>query len=127
MALSFPSNPNVDDTTVTGGKTWRWDGSRWRHQTIGTNVSANNIVITGALTANTSNGTPGQVMTSNSYGIYWSDPRLDRLFDVVEGGTPANGAILSYNSIDDKYYVLPIFVTDTDVHLSNTMLDGGSF
>ena len=29
MSLIFPSLPNINDTTVTGGKTWTWDGSRW--------------------------------------------------------------------------------------------------
>jgi len=50
--------------------------------------------------------------------------RIDLLEDVVEG-TPANGAILTYNTSDDKYYVLPISVSDTTI--SNTVLDGGLF
>lgn len=64
-----------------------------------------------------SQGVPGYV---GSQGVN----RLDLLEDVVEG-TPANGAILTYNTSDDKYYVLPISVSDTTI--SNTVLDGGLF
>lgn len=46
-------------------------------------------------------------------------PRLDNLADVVEG-TPANGSVLTYNSTDDKYYVLPVTINNAD-------LDGGTF
>lgn len=45
--------------------------------------------------------------------------RLDGLQDVVEG-SPANGDILTYNSSNDKYYVLPL-------SLDNRALDGGTF
>lgn len=50
--------------------------------------------------------------------------RLDQLQDVIEG-TPSNGAILTYSTSDDKYYVLPLTVSDTTI--SNTVLDGGLF
>lgn len=50
--------------------------------------------------------------------------RLDQLQDVVEG-TPANGAVLTYSTLDDKYYVLPLTISDTTI--SNTVLDGGLF
>lgn len=48
-----------------------------------------------------------------------ASPRLDNLQDVVEG-SPANGDILTYNSADDKYYVIPI-------NIDNKSLDGGTF
>jgi len=40
--------------------------------TNGQSISVNNFVITGAMTANSSNGTSGQVLTSNGSGVYWS-------------------------------------------------------
>jgi Collagen triple helix repeat (20 copies) len=29
--LTFPSNPSLNQEVVTGGKTWRWDGTRWQN------------------------------------------------------------------------------------------------
>lgn len=29
MATIFPNNPSVNDTFVSGGKTWKWDGISW--------------------------------------------------------------------------------------------------
>jgi len=40
--------------------------------TNGQSISVNNFVITGAMTANSSNGTSGQVLTSNGSSVYWS-------------------------------------------------------
>ena len=120
MALIFPSNPQLNDTTFTGGKTWMWDGSRWVPQTI----TANNLIITGPLTANTSNGAYGQVLSSNGSGVYWANNNLDNITDVITAdlslNPPANGDILTYVSSEDKYYVLPL-------QISNQILDGGDF
>jgi len=120
MALNFPSNPTLDQIAVTGNRPWKWDGSRWVTQLI----SANNIVITGPLTANTSNGEPGQILASNGTGIYWANNRFDALVDVVEAdlslNPPANGHIVTYIASEDKYYVLPLVV-------QNQVLDGGDF
>lgn len=120
MALTFPSNPTLNSTTITGGKTWMWDGSRWVSQT----TSANNLIVTGPLTANSSNGTSGQVLASNGSGVYWANNRLDLLQDVVEAdlslNPPSNGHIVTYISSEDKYYVLPL-------NLQNQALDGGEF
>jgi hypothetical protein len=120
MALTFPSNPALYEIAITGGKTWMWDGSRWIPQII----TANNLVITGPLTANTSNGEPGQILTSNGQGVYWANNRFDTLQDVVEAdleaNPPANGHIVTYIASEDKYYVLPL-------NLQAQALDGGDF
>jgi hypothetical protein len=29
--LAFPPNPSLNQEVVTGGKTWRWDGTRWQN------------------------------------------------------------------------------------------------
>lgn len=68
-------------------------------------------------------GSAGAVGYVGSAGASGAN-RLDQLQDVVEG-TPSNGAILTYSTIDDKYYVLPLTVSDTTI--SNTVLDGGLF
>ena len=120
MALNFPPNPQVGNTVFTGGKTWMWDGSRWNRQSL----TANNLIVTGPFTANTSNGVAGQVLLTNGTGIYWGNTRFDTLEDVIEG-TPSNGHIVTYISSLDKYQVLPLSVADTA--LSNTSMDGGTF
>lgn len=48
--------------------------------------------------------------------------RLDHLTDVVEG-TPVDGAVLTYNAAEDKYYVKTL----NDGALNNQNLDGGTF
>jgi hypothetical protein len=120
MSLLFPSSPLLNQTANTGGRTWKWDGSRWVPQTI----TINNIVITGPLTANSSNGASGQILSSNGTGVYWANNTLDNLQDVVgsdlESNPPANGHVLTYVASEDKYYVLPFIV-------QNQVLDGGDF
>jgi hypothetical protein len=32
MAFSFPSNPSVNQTYTSGGRTWVWSGSAWQAQ-----------------------------------------------------------------------------------------------
>lgn len=73
-----------------------------------------------------SQGTQGFTGSQGPVGYVGSQGpnRIDLLEDVVEG-TPSNGAILTYNTSDDKYYVLPLNVSDTTI--SNTVLDGGLF
>lgn len=120
LKLDFPSRPVLNQITNTGGKDWKWDGSRWVPQTI----VANNIVITGALSANGSNGSYGFVLSSNGSGVYWANNNLGNLSDVIVADTNANppvdGSVLMYVSSEDKYFVMPIQV-------SNQILDGGGF
>ena len=102
-----------------------WDGARWNRQSI----TANNLIITGAVTANSSNGVYGQLLTSNGTSVFWANTRLDRLEEVVaknlDNNTPANGSVLTYVADLNKYYVVPLTLADTA--LSNTSMDGGSF
>jgi hypothetical protein len=85
-----------------------------------------NVVITGNSTiiANNVSGSAGQILTSNGDSIFWGYPRLDALNDVFEGdlsnNPPSNGHILTYVAQNDKYYVLPL-------DLTNQALDGGNF
>lgn len=54
-----------------------------------TNKTASGLTLTGTLTANGSTGSAGQVLTSNSSGVYWS---------TVSGGGGATNLTLSSNS-----------------------------
>ena len=49
--------------------------------------------------------------------------RLDELSDVVEGITPPDGGVLTYNAADDKYYVRELQIAPPEP----ADLDGGSF
>ena len=46
MAISFPSNPNLNDTHVVGNVTWTWNGSSWTALAINT---ASDVNLTGDL------------------------------------------------------------------------------
>lgn len=48
--------------------------------------------------------------------------RLDQLNDVEEGLTPSDGSTLVYNSVNDKYEVQKLNLSDIEGDL-----DGGSF
>lgn len=91
--------------------------------TVGGHVISGFTGSTGAAGYTGSAGVNGTVGYTGSAGTSGAN-RLDQLQDVVES-TPANGAILTYSSSDDKYYVLPLNVSDTTI--SNTILDGGLF
>ena len=30
MAANFPNNPNINDTFVSNGVTFKWDGNAWK-------------------------------------------------------------------------------------------------
>ena len=62
VLTSGGSGANTYWSTVSGGGGF----------TNGQSISVANLVITGSLTANSSNGTTGQVLTSNSTGVYWA-------------------------------------------------------
>ena len=120
MALNFPNNPSLNETVYTGGKTWLWGGSKWISQTI----AANNLILTGAVTANSSNGNPGEILASNGTAVYWSNNNLNNISDVIttdlSSNPPTDGNLLTYVASEDKYYVLPL-------QISNQVLDGGDF
>ena len=122
MALSFPDNPILGQEAVTGGKTWRWDGSRW--QNVGV------VGYQGSVGYRGSAGEPGGPQGySGSQGITGyagsSGKTQFRQLEDVDITDQANGYIVTYNSNLDKYQVLPISVTDTLI--SNTVMDGGEF
>ena len=63
----------------------------------------------------------GQIQASAPVTLTTKPNRLDMLDDVVEEGTPTDGAVLQYRSSDDKYIV------DTISFENLGALDGGSF
>jgi hypothetical protein len=73
MSLTFPSSPTVGQTYTSGSKIWQWDGISWNAISGTTTVS--NLVngsagqvpyqISANQTGFITNGTTGQVLTSN--------------------------------------------------------------
>jgi hypothetical protein len=91
---------NGTDVTVTNGSTFTFTlappngslidvigsaASGGGGFTNGQSISVNNFVITGAFTANSSNGTAGQVLTTNGSATYWSTVSIPMV--VVTGTT----------------------------------------
>ena len=73
--------------------------------------SVPSISLTGVLTANASNGTAGQVLTSNGTGVYWS---------TVAGG--GSGSTLVANTTDTQTFFFPMSNT-TSGSWSNAVVD----
>lgn len=137
MALIFPNNPHIGDEVVTGGKTWRWDGSRWQNVgtvgyqgsvgylgsrgdtgyqgSVGYQGSQGEVGYTGSQGETGYTGSQGEVGYTGSVG----STRLRDLTDVTTD-MQANGYILTYNSDSDKYVIIPL-------QISNQLLDGGDF
>lgn len=74
-------------------------------------------------------GSKGDIGYTGSQGplgyVGSQGPNKISLLEDVVVGFPENGSLLTYNTSDDKYYVLPLNVADTTI--SNTVLDGGAF
>lgn len=137
MALVFPNSPQIGDEVVTGGKTWRWDGSRWQNVgtvgfqgsvgyqgsrgetgyqgSVGYQGSQGEFGYTGSQGYTGSEGYTGSIGYTGSRG----SSTLAGLDD-VDVSMQANGYILTYVSDSDKYTILPL-------EISNQTLDGGDF
>jgi hypothetical protein len=146
MALSFPNNPLLGQEAVTGGKTWRWDGSRWQNVGVvgyqgsvgykgsegyqgsegyrGSEGYQGSVGYTGS--AGAPGGDQGYAGSQGAVGYAGSagKTRFRDLEDVDIMGQ-ANGYVVTYVSDNDKYMALPISVTNTII--SNTVMDGGVF
>jgi hypothetical protein len=49
MALTFPSNPQINDVYTSGGTTWIYTGIAWKVTPV-TDITATNLVVTGEAT-----------------------------------------------------------------------------
>ena len=63
MALDFPNNPNVDDTFLVGDTEYKWDGSKWKAQTIPLQVP----ILSGCTL--TDNNITGNRFTSETFAV----------------------------------------------------------
>jgi hypothetical protein len=55
MPITFPANPQLNDTTTQGGKTWVWDGERWMPSIV------SNVGLSGSGIYNIDGGLPNSV------------------------------------------------------------------
>ena len=146
MALVFPDNPVLGQETITGGKTWRWEGSKWRavgvtgyQGSVGYKGSSGETGYFGSVGYTGSSGISGYQGSqgapggpqgyAGSQGIsgYTGSSGVSRLRDLsdVDIAGQSNGYLLTYVADSDKYLILPVNVSDTQI--SNTVMDGGTF
>lgn len=98
MALNFPTSPEIDDTYTSGNNTWRWDGTAWNiiatsydatvvsiPTDIGDLTDVSNIIPTTLTDLGISDGTDGQVLTTDGAGSF--------TFTTVSGAGGGSGAI----------------------------------
>ena len=144
--LTFPPNPLLGQEAVTGGKTWRWEGNTWRAVGVtgyqgsvgyqgseGYRGSQGDIGYQGSIGSIGYQGSQGAPGGSQGYtgsqGVvgYTGSSGVSRLRDLtdVDIAGQANGYLLTYVTDSDKYLILPVSVSDTQI--SNTVMDGGEF
>jgi len=67
--------------------------------TNGQSISVNNFTLTGSFTASSSNGSAGQVLTSNATSVYWSTLTTGTVTQVATGIGLAGGPITNTGTI----------------------------
>jgi len=132
MAINFPNSPTIDDTYTLDTTTWKWDGVSWNviaatadtgtisiptdisdlsdnQELIPNDVSeltdTTNIIPTSLLDLNITDGTSGQVLTTNGDGIFAfasvsggsEGGALQNLFATINAD---NGTTTADNTID---------------------------
>jgi len=100
MAVNFPSDPQPNQTYVYGDRSWLYTGTYWRSTSLGNFGSltvSGDTILNGALIANGSPGTNGQVLTSTGYGLAWAAGGTGG----GGGGGTSNVPIKTFNIIGD--------------------------
>lgn len=104
MAINFPIIPELNDTFTNGDNTWVWTGSTWEILP----VDAPSFV--GLTVADTIDGTISSI----------SNHDLDGLGD-VNAPTPADGAVLGYNSTQSSWVPLTLSSTFNGGSITNPL------
>lgn len=76
---------------MSNGTAVIWSNTSSGGFTNGQSISVNNFVITGAVTANSSNGTSGQVLSTNGSAVYWANSATSTSANTVIDSYTANG------------------------------------
>lgn len=109
MAVQKIKPDYIDTSTSSNGQVLTSNGTvtYWANSsggggfTNGQSISVNNFVITGAFSANSSNGTAGYVLASNGSGTYWTSiPSYTRVSSSASITSP-----LSWNSDSYDMYI----------------------
>lgn len=98
MPITFPSNPTVGNTHVTGGSTWTWNGKYWSKAGSGTTVSSGSASVTVANSA-PSSPTTGALWVNNETGdlnSYFSNAWVI----IGGGGRLASPSIITTSNIN---------------------------
>jgi hypothetical protein len=93
IGIGFLTVGNSTVNTTVTNTVFRTGNSSVYSVTNSTTISVNNAVLTGYISANGSNGTSGQVLTTNGAGVYWST--VSGGGGSWTGGTMANTAYFS--------------------------------
>lgn len=101
MPITFPSNPNLNETYSVGDKTWVWVGTRWR--------TVANIGTSGGGGASVT--VSGTAPASPSEGNLWMNSETGDLYVYAGGGWivasgpagPAGPAGSSVNAVVNSY------------------------
>jgi len=83
MAIIFPDNPQIGDTTTTGGASWEWDGERWLKLS---DLERGETGYTGSLGYTGSRGYTGSVGYAGSTGLPGGAPKNYQTF-IADGLT----------------------------------------
>jgi hypothetical protein len=108
MPLSFPQNPQVNQTYTAGGATWTWTGIAWKRAgTMAGLQGVQGIAGSGTQGIQGTQGLMGLSQWTRKTANYTSQDR-DRLIADTSGGTftitlPANPALGAYVVITDGY------------------------
>ena len=107
MAISFPSNPNLNDTHVVGNVTWTWNGSSWTALAINT---ASDVNLTGDLIFE------GATVDDFEATLTVTDPTADRTVTIPD----ATGEVVLRQEYGPGTNLYVDLLADTELYWGNT-------
>jgi len=107
MAISFPSNPNLNDTHVVGNVTWTWNGSSWTALAINT---ASDVNLTGDLIFE------GATADDFEATLTVTDPTADRTVTIPD----ATGEVVLRQEYGPGTNLYVNLLADTELYWGNT-------
>ena len=107
MAISFPSNPNLNDTHVVGNVTWTWNGSSWTALAINT---ASDVNLTGDLIFE------GATADDFEATLTVTDPTADRTVTIPD----ATGEVVLRQEYGPGTNLYVDLLADTELYWGNT-------
>ena len=144
MALSFPNNPQLNDTYTSGSTTWQWNGEAWitltptevDYQTVTTDdisvtgdTTLNNLTVSGNVTgisfplANLSNVSSN--IPNNGQALVWNETSSTWEPGTVSGGGGGGDSDFNGGTISNPLYINNTTGT-TDYNSGSLRVGGGA-